>query len=494
MKKLFILSFLLFSLDALASSRIHSGSRVGAEYPDNTYAKSCKVAWNNFLDWAHDRTLVLGTKFEDGNYRGVGTSYESYTCILTVHYTTLSDGEPNDSCHLTGTCDLPEEPASCDSQDVQKQVQIEQYKCEVTNPETEFFRQVFRWWCEEGNVYTHCSYEPKDCIQGLTCTKPSDDIPICDPSKQDCALPDPDPETPGQPDDPIIPPTEPPVNPDLPPVDLCEQFPELCSDPQPPTDPEPPVPDPDVPSDPEAPTDDKLLNEAKESNNHLTNIGEYIKKNTKELGDLLVQNNIIGQHQLGKLNDLLNKTFGGGAGGIGSTISQGNEIAQEGNKKLDELGDTLDDIKCELDDDCADKEKPTAKVDCEQSIFECKGDIIQCALLKVEYEGSCPIEELAQLEKEINASFGVDNVSSIVQTEEIDFGSIDPVYLNNGVSFGGSGCPSPHSVPNPTPFGNPTIEISFEPACTAAETYAPVHMILAWIAGLFIIGRTQGAF
>lgn len=392
-------------------------------------------------------------------------------------------------------CTTPEPPKpSCDSPDVQKDIQIEQYKCNITNPETEFFKQVFRWWCEEGNVYTHCSYQPKDCIQGLTCTKPSDDIPVCDPREQECALPEPDPETPGQPDDPIIPPTEPPVNPDLPPVDLCEQFPELCADPQPPTDPQPPVPDPDVPSDPDAPTDDKLLNEAKESNNHLTNIGEYIKKNTKELGDLLVQNNIIGQHQLGKLNDLLNKTFGGGAGGIGSTISQGNEIAQEGNKKLDELGDTLDDIKCELDDDCADKEKPTAKVDCEQSIFECKGDIIQCALLKVEYEGSCPIEELAQLEKEINASFGVDNVASIVQTEEIDFGNIDPVYLNNGVSFGGSGCPSPHSVPNPTPFGNPTIEISFEPACTAAETYAPVHMILAWIAGLFIIGRTQGAF
>lgn len=383
---------------------------------------------------------------------------------------------------------------SCDDPALQKDVQIEQYKCHLSNPETEFFKQVFQWWCEDGDLYTHCSYEPKDCIQGLTCTKPSDDIPVCDPREQECALPEPDPETPGQPDDPIIPPTEPPVDPDLPPIDLCEQFPELCSDPQPPTDPQPPVPDPDVPSDPDAPTDDKLLNEAKESNNHLTNIGEYIKKNTKELGDLLVQNNIIGQHQLGKLNDLLNKTFGGGAGGIGSTISQGNEIAKEGNKKLDELGDTLDDIKCELDDDCADKEKPTAKVDCEQSIFECKGDIIQCALLKVEYEGSCPIEELAQLEKEINASFGVDNVSSIVQTEEIDFGNIDPVYLNNGVSFGGSGCPSPHSVPNPTPFGNPTIEISFEPACTAAETYAPVHMILAWIAGLFIIGRTQGAF
>ncbi|EGQ8608113.1 hypothetical protein GNT15_18835 [Vibrio parahaemolyticus] len=493
MKKLFILSFLLFSLDAFASTRIHSGSRVGADYPDSTFAKSCRVAWNNFLGWADGRTLVLGTKFEDGNYRDIGTPYESYTCILTVHYTTLSDGEPNDSCHLNGTCELPEDPASCDSQDVQKQVQIEQYKCELTNPETEFFRQVFRWWCEEGNIYTHCSYEPKDCIQGLTCTKPSDDIPICDPNKQDCALPEPDPETPGQPDDPIIPPN-PPVNPDLPPTNLCEQFPELCADPEPPTPPEPPVPNPDVPSDPDAPTDDKLLNEAIESNNHLTNIGEFIKSNTSKLGDLLVQNNIIGQHQLGKLNDILNKTFGGGAGGIGSTISQGNEIAKEGNEKLGELGDKLDDIACELDDDCADKEQPTANVDCEQSIFECKGDVIQCALLKIEYENSCATDEFAQLEKEMNAAFGVDNVGALVDPEELDFSNIDSKYLSNGVSFGNAGCPAPETHTFSHFAGSSTIEISYEPACHYAKVAAPIHVILAWISGLLLIGRTQGAF
>lgn len=490
MKKIiFTLSLLFLSLDVFASAPL---GFCYADRTNKTLSACVSYVNDNPGNWGFEEINAYAVRKTRVEWSIQDGTYMWSRWIVNSDNSTCPDGG---DLYDNGTCepDAPE-PPSCNDPETQKHVQIEQYKCHLSNPETEFFKQVFQWWCEEGNVYTHCSYEPKDCIQGLTCTKPSDDIPVCDPREQECSLPEPDPETPGQPDDPIIPPTEPPVNPDLPPVDLCEQFPELCSDPQPPTDPQPPVPDPDVPSDPDAPTDDKLLNEAKESNNHLTNIGEYIKKNTKELGDLLVQNNIIGQHQLGKLNDLLNKTFGGGAGGIGSTISQGNEIAQEGNKKLDELGDTLDDIKCELDDDCADKEKPTAKVDCEQSIFECKGDIIQCALLKVEYEGSCPIEELAQLEKEINASFGVDNVSSIVQTEEIDFGNIDPVYLNNGVSFGGSGCPSPHSVPNPTPFGNPTIEISFEPACTAAETYAPVHMILAWIAGLFIIGRTQGAF
>ncbi|ODY18371.1 hypothetical protein BBM16_09355 [Vibrio parahaemolyticus] len=387
----------------------------------------------------------------------------------------------------------PSTKPSCSDPSVQKDIQIEQYKCNITNPETEFFQQVFQWWCEDGDVYTHCSYEPKDCIQGLTCSKPSDDIPVCDPREQECALPEPDPETPGQPDDPIIPPN-PPVNPDLPPTNLCEQFPELCADPEPPTPPEPPVPDPDVPSDPDAPTDDKLLNEAIESNNHLTNIGEFIKSNTSKLGDLLVQNNIIGQHQLGKLNDILNKTFGGGAGGIGSTISQGNEIAKEGNEKLGELGDKLDDIACELDDDCADKEQPTANVDCEQSIFECKGDVIQCALLKIEYENSCATDEFAQLEKEMNAAFGVDNVGALVDPEELDFSNIDSKYLSNGVSFGNAGCPAPETHTFSHFAGSSTIEISYEPACHYAKVAAPIHVILAWISGLLLIGRTQGAF
>lgn len=391
-------------------------------------------------------------------------------------------------------CETLEPPKpSCSDPDVQKDIQIEQYKCNITNPETEFFQQVFQWWCEDGDVYTHCSYKPKDCIQGLTCTKPSDDIPVCDPREQECALPEPDPETPGQPDDPIIPPN-PPVNPDLPPTNLCEQFPELCADPEPPTPPTPPVPDPDVPSDPDAPADDKLLNEAIESNNHLTNIGEFIKSNTSKLGDLLVQNNLIGQHQLGKLNDILNKTFGGGAGGIGSTISQGNEIAKEGNEKLGELGDKLDDIACELDDDCADKEQPTANVDCEQSIFECKGDVIQCALLKIEYENSCATDEFAQLEKEMNAAFGVDNVGALVDPEELDFSNIDSKYLSNGVSFGNAGCPAPETHTFSHFAGSSTIEISYEPACHYAKVAAPIHVILAWISGLLLIGRTQGAF
>ncbi|ELA7321613.1 hypothetical protein Q9X98_003217 [Vibrio parahaemolyticus] len=482
------LSLLFISLDVFASAPL---GFCYADRTNKTLSACVSYVNDNPGNWGYEEINAYSVRKTRVEWSIQDGTYMWSRWVVQPDNSTCPDGG---DLYDNGTCepDAPE-PPSCNDPETQKYVQIQQYKCHLSNPETEFFQQVFQWWCEDGDVYTHCSYEPKDCIQGLTCTKPSDDIPVCDPREQECALPEPDPETPGQPDDPIIPPN-PPVNPDLPPTDLCEQFPELCADLEPPTPPEPPVPDPDVPSDPDAPTDDKLLNEAIESNNHLTNIGEFIKSNTSKLGDLLVQNNLIGQHQLGKLNDILNKTFGGGAGGIGSTISQGNEIAKEGNEKLGELGDKLDDIACELDDDCADKEQPTANVDCEQSIFECKGDVIQCALLKIEYENSCATDEFAQLEKEMNAAFGVDNVGALVDPEELDFSNIDSKYLSNGVSFGNAGCPAPETHTFSHFAGSSTIEISYEPACHYAKVAAPIHVILAWVSGLFLIGRTQGAF
>ncbi|HIF5580860.1 TPA: virulence factor TspB C-terminal domain-related protein [Vibrio parahaemolyticus] len=481
-------SLLLISLNVFASTPL------GFCYADRTYKTlaACVSYVNENPDkWGVEEINAYPVRKSRVDWSIQDGTYTWSRWVVDLVSSTCPDGG---DLYDNGTCepDAPE-PPSCSDPEVLKQIQIKQYKCTLTNPETEFFKNIFQWWCENGDVYTYCGHEPKHCIQGLTCSKPSHDIPTCNPLKQECPLPEPDPETPGQPDDPIIPPN-PPVNPDLPPTNLCEQFPELCAEPELPELPELPIPDPDVPSDPSSQNDEKLLNEAIESNNHLTNIGEFIKSNTSKLGDLLVQNNMIGQHQLGKLNDILNKTFGGGAGGIGSTISQGNEIAKEGNEKLGELGDKLDDIACELDDDCADKEQPTANVDCEQSIFECKGDVIQCALLKIEYENSCATAEFAQLEKEMNAAFGVDNVGALVDPEELDFSNIDSKYLSNGISFGNAGCPAPETHTFSHFAGSSTIEISYEPACHYAKVAAPIHVILAWISGLLLIGRTQGAF
>ncbi|NVC94607.1 hypothetical protein FC650_13350 [Vibrio natriegens] len=176
--------------------------------------------------------------------------------------------------------------------------------------------------------------------------------------------------------------------------------------------------------------------------------------------------------------------------------SGGGGAAVEGNGKLDGIGKTLDGIKCELDDDCEGegKEKPTAKADCEKSIFECKGDIIQCALLKIEYEESCPTEQLAELKDSMNKLFATDRTDELVDKDVLDFSKIDSKYLSNGVSFGNATCPASESVTINHFAGSTSVEISYEPACHYAQIAAPIHVILAWVAGLLLIGRTQGAF
>lgn len=381
-------------------------------------------------------------------------------------------------CEVSST---PEpEPPSCDDPDLQKEIQHAQHACTLSMPETEFFANVFKWWCENGDVYTYCGHEPKNCIQGLTCSKPDDDVPVCNPDKQECELPEPDPDTPGTPETPI--PDIEIEKPEKPPEDFCKQFPDQCLEPELPEDPDLPNPDPDVPNEPD-----------ETANNLLENIHATLDSFRT---NSMLDNDKDGrwqQHMLGQVRALLKtleegiKVEGGGGGG-GSEAG----IAAVGDK----LGDKLDEIKCELAEDCEgeEKEKPTAKVDCEQSIFECKGDVIQCVLLKMEFESSCPTGELGDLEEEMKKLFGPDRTGDLIDTETIDFSKMDSKYLSNGVSFGNAGCPTPESSTISHFTGSTTIEISFEPACHYARIAAPIHVILAWVAGLLLIGRTQGAF
>ncbi len=266
-------------------------------------------------------------------------------------------------------------------------------------------------------------------------------------------------------------------------------------DPDPEEKPDDPVdkPNPDPKPDPDDPDLDKgdnaIVGELSEANQRLENIDntlEDLTNTTKLDNDTLLkyQANLLGE--LKKAHETLkNKPTGGGGG-----------AAVEGNGKLDGIGKTLDGIKCELDDDCEGegKEKPTAKADCEQSIFECKGDIIQCALLKIEYEESCPTEQLAELKDNMNKLFATDRTDELVDKDVLDFSKIDSKYLSNGVSFGNATCPASESVTINHFAGSTSVEISYEPACHYAQIAAPIHVILAWIAGLLLIGRTQGAF
>ncbi|HCE2054015.1 TPA: hypothetical protein NGS83_003924 [Vibrio parahaemolyticus] len=259
--------------------------------------------------------------------------------------------------------------------------------------------------------------------------------------------------------------------------------------------PEDPVdkPNPDPKPDPDDPDlgkgDNAIVGELSEANQWLENIDTTLEDltNTTKLDNDTMRE--YQKHLLGELKaahkTLKDKPTGGGGG-----------AAAEGNAKLDGIGKTLDGIKCELDEDCEGegKEKPTVKADCEKSIFECKGDIIQCALLKIEYEESCPTEQLAELKDNMNKVFDKDRTDELVDKDVLDFSKIDSKYLSNGVSFGSATCPASESYTIHHFFGITTIEISYEPACHYARIAAPIHVILAWISGLLLIGRTQGAF
>lgn len=402
----------------------------------------------------------------DGHCPEGAPDYPSVTC---------PDDEPEDPF-------LPEEP-SCNDPELQKEIQHAHHACKLSMPETEFFANVFKWWCENGDVYTYCGHEPKNCIQGLTCTKPEDDVPVCNPEKQECELPEPDPDTPGTPETPI--PDIEIEKPEEPPEDFCKQFPDQCIDPELPDDPDLPNPDPDVPNEPD-----------ETANNLLENIHATLDsfRTNSALDDGKDQR--WQQHMLGQVRALLKKLeegikVKGGGGGGGSEAG----IAAVGDK----LGEKLDEIKCELAEDCEgeegeEKEKPSAKVDCEKSIFECKGDIIQCALLKVQYEDTCPVEQLAELKDKMNKLFVTDRTGELVDKDTIDFSKIDSKYLSNGVSFGSANCPASETYTINHFYGSTTVEISYEPACHYARIAAPIHVILAWVAGLLLIGRTQGAF
>ncbi|MGY0616097.1 virulence factor TspB C-terminal domain-related protein [Vibrio sp. FJH11] len=302
------------------------------------------------------------------------------------------------------------------------------------------------------------------------------------------------------PDSPVEPPTpDEPPSPDLP--DSGSGGDDPIYDPDGKGKPDDPVekPNPDPKPDPDDPNltkgDNAIVGELSEANKWLENIDntlEDLTNTTKIDNDTMRE---YQTHLLGELKaaheTLKNKPTGGGGGGVGLQSA-----VAEGNNKLDGIGETLKGIKCEIDDNCEGegKEKPTAKVDCELSIFECKGDVIQCALLKIEYENSCPTGELSKLENEMNKLFGTDRTDELVDKDVLDFSKIDSKYMTNGVSFGNATCPAPESSTFSHFSGSTTIEISFEPACHYARIAAPIHVILAWIAGLFLIGRTQGAF
>lgn len=240
-----------------------------------------------------------------------------------------------------------------------------------------------------------------------------------------------------------------------------------------------PTPDPDNPNLTESEND--IVGGLSVANQHLENITFGIDRVNASINQASKSDLDYQKHILGQLKTIADKPTGGGGG-------TGTDPAATA---------AIQDIKCLLDDNCEaeGKEKPYAEVNCSASIFDCKGDVIQCALLKIEYENSCAPEELAKLKEGFEKVAAVDNVAMLVQDEVLDFSNIDTKYLDNGVRFNvAATCPTPASitVEGTRFYSAQVIEFSFAPACKYAELIRPLVILSAWLAGLFIIGRSQG--
>ncbi|NVJ62530.1 MAG: hypothetical protein HWE27_19235 [Gammaproteobacteria bacterium] len=240
-----------------------------------------------------------------------------------------------------------------------------------------------------------------------------------------------------------------------------------------------PTPDPDNPNLTESEND--IVGGLSVANQHLENITFGIDRVNASINKASKSDLDYQKHILGQLKTIADKPTGGGGG-------TGTDPAATA---------AIQDIKCLLDDNCEaeGKEKPYAEVNCSASIFDCKGDVIQCALLKIEYENSCAPEELAKLKEGFEKVAAVDNVAMLVQDEVLDFSNIDTKYLDNGVRFNvAATCPTPASitVEGTRFYSAQVIEFSFTPACKYAELIRPLVILSAWLAGLFIIGRSQG--
>ncbi|WP_165311355.1 virulence factor TspB C-terminal domain-related protein [Vibrio ziniensis] len=365
---------------------------------------------------------------------------------------------PNTSCD-------PPIPTCADS-DIQKEFQQAQYVCQINNPNSQLWNTDYRWSCEdvEGESPTmssSCHYNPNNCIVGLSC-KSDNDLPYCDPSKEECELP-PQSTTPS----------------DLPPIggstydtvenipSFCDMNPQLCEKQQPPVNRAEPNPNP-VRKPPINSTlsagDSEIVQEISVTNQHLGNVNANLKNLGGQLLDQLARGNEFSQHQLGVLREMLESLSR-------TKVVIPNEIGNDGKPTT----------------------KPMARADCDKSIFECRGDVIQCALLKVQYDNTCTADELVQLEEAFKGIKLLNNETLLVQSDTVDYSRMNQKYLSGGVSFGGGGCPAPERISFRAFGESKSIEFKFDPACRYAELLRPLLIAFAWLTGLFIIGRTQGA-
>lgn len=319
-----ILLFLLFCFSAI------SFNSYASVVDKQTYARDCQEPRGNG-NYRHGYSMgncaeyVSQTlDFDDCGYTPGFTKNNTWVCDINPngipHYKVLLLAYPYNGdlkdCPIThpyetddGRCTDLDNSIKCTDSETQKQIQNEQYICQISNPNSSFYEAAFNWSCSDNettntpDISTSCNYDTKNCIQGLTCESESQpETPICNPENEDCALP---PETPIE----EIP--EESTNPD----DLnanpnpCELGVDLCNNSDTAFTDEPNQ-NPDSSSVSDNPNlnegDNALYKEAVTTNQHLENMNHKMKEFVSNYDSKSDQNNKLYKAQLGQQTEINN--------------------------------------------------------------------------------------------------------------------------------------------------------------------------------------------
>jgi hypothetical protein len=118
----------------------------------------------------------------------------------------------------------------------------------------------------------------------------------------------------------------------------------------------------------------------------------------------------------------------------------------------------------------------------------CKGDAVQCAILKQQYESRCNFEESQDFPGKKS------DIESLFQGEQFELDGTEieaPSFINQGTRFLPSSCPPPEQI-SLTSNGGHTYQLSYDPICSVASDFSflIVAMVGLWCAAY--VGRAFG--
>lgn len=143
----------------------------------------------------------------------------------------------------------------------------------------------------------------------------------------------------------------------------------------------------------------------------------------------------------------------------------------------------------------ADREKEAAEEEAQEGKVEggascetppvCSGDAIQCAVLQQQHKTRCDAEKARDFESVKGEIDTMLSGSEFQPSEELTVNV--PSIIGQGARFLPAGCPAPMTT---TVIGR-AVALSFEPVCTAAESLAPLILIMSALGALLVVTRSS---